>query len=107
MRGRAVHGLHSDVPHTTNNGVDAKDSVFGTGCALAPGNVPRELISNETLSRLDRHRVTTRVLLAAVVDRATRINDPELVSLVRRLARVDKEHGHLLEAVMEALAEEP
>ena len=107
MRGGAVHSLHPDVARTLNNRAESRDSVFGTGRAWAPDNVPRELISNETLSRLDRHRVTTRVLLAAVADRATRINDPELVSLVRRLARVDKEHGHLLEAVMEALAEEP
>jgi hypothetical protein len=69
-------------------------------------DVPRELITTETLSRLDRHRVTMRMLMAAVVDRAQRIDDPQLISLVERLAGVDEEHAHLLDAVMEALVDD-
>lgn len=68
--------------------------------------VAHPLITAETLSRLDQHRVAMRVLVTAVAERARQSGDVELLSLVERLAKVNDERGHLLEGVMEALAED-
>jgi hypothetical protein len=65
-----------------------------------------QLISSETLSRLDRHRVTMRVLISELSHRAGQIEDARLQQLVSRLEAVEREQGHLLEAVLDALADD-
>lgn len=64
-----------------------------------------QLISREALSRLDRHQVTLHVLMSAVTERARDLGDEQLVALVAKLAAVNDEHRHLLDAVMEAIDE--
>jgi hypothetical protein len=73
---------------------------------LVTSAVPHHLITPETVGRLDRHRVTTHLLLAAMAQRAEAIGDEELIALTRQLSAIDREHGHLLEAVLEALTDD-
>ncbi len=64
------------------------------------------IITAETLGRLDRNRVTMRLILGELTMRAVRAGDTEVLALVGRLAAVSSETGSLLEAVLEAVSEE-
>ncbi len=64
------------------------------------------IITAETLGRLDRNRVTMRLILGELTMRAERAGDTEVLALVGRLAAVSSETGSLLEAVLEAVSEE-